>query len=170
MNTTHSGRSVAALSTFLILGAAGCGASGDGDRMREVAEVGTAVMTFDLERTTHVFERVETGGVQTVLSDDGDGEQVRLIRAHLAEEAERFAHGDFHDPSMIHGSDMAGLHMLVEGHEELTITYRDVERGGVIDYRSDDPQLVEGIHLWFDAQLRDHGEHAQGDMEGHDER
>ena len=157
-----------ALSTLLVLVAAGCGASGDGEHMREVAEVGAAVMPFDLERTTHVFQRVEAGGIQTVLSDDDDAEQIRLIRAHLAEEAERFARGDFHDPSMIHGSDMAGLHMLVEGHERMTVAYRDVKGGGVIDYRSDDPQLVEAIHLWFDAQLRDHGEHAQGDMEGHD--
>lgn len=34
---------------------------------------------------------------------------VALIRSHLAEEAERFARGDFHDPAMIHGDDMAGL-------------------------------------------------------------
>jgi len=28
----------------------------------------------------------------------------------LAEEAQRFSQVDFHDPQMIHGEDMAGLH------------------------------------------------------------
>jgi hypothetical protein len=118
-------------------------------------------MPFDLDRTTHVFEPMEGGGLQTVLSDDSDPEQVTLIRTHLAEEAERFARGDFHDPSMIHGEDMAGLHALVMGHDRLTVTYHDVERGGEIRYESRDPQLVDAIHTWFEAQTRDHGDHAQ---------
>ena len=168
MNTTANRRWTTAFLTLLALPSLGCGGPDEDARLREVAEVGAAVMPFDLERTTHVFERVETGGVQTVLSDDGDAEQIRLIREHLSEEAERFARGDFHDPSMIHGPDMAGLHALVEGHDRMTVTYRDVESGGVIDYRSDDPTLVEAIHRWFDAQLSDHGDHAQGAMDGHD--
>ncbi|MGW8281776.1 MAG: aspartate carbamoyltransferase [Gemmatimonadota bacterium] len=130
-------------------------------RRAEVAEAGAEVMPFDLERSTHFFEKLEDGGLQTVLSDDEDVEQVALIRTHLAEEAERFARGDFHDPSMIHGENMAGLHALVTGHDRLTITYQDVPDGGEIRYESRDPQLVDAIHVWFEAQVRDHGEHAQ---------
>lgn len=118
-------------------------------------------MPFDLDATTHVFEKLEDGGRQTVVADDDDPEQVALIRAHLSEEAERFARGDFHDPAMIHGDDMAGLHALMAGHERVTVTYGDVERGAEIRYRSEDPALVEAVHQWFDAQLRDHGEHAR---------
>ena len=131
------------------------------ERRREVAVAGSAVMPFDLDRTTHVFEKTEYGGVQTVSSDDGDPDQVALIRDHLASEAERFARGDFHDPEMIHGADMAGMHRLVTGHERLVITYSDVDAGGQIRYSSDDASLIEAVHLWFDAQLRDHGAHAQ---------
>lgn len=118
-------------------------------------------MPFDLDRTTHFFEPMEDGGLQTILSDDGDVEQVDLIRAHLAEEAERFARGDFHDPSMIHGENMAGLHALVTGHERLSVSYDDVDLGGEIRYGSRDAELVDAIHEWFEAQVRDHGEHAQ---------
>lgn len=130
-------------------------------RQAEVAAVGAAVMPFDLDRTTHFFEPMEDGGLQTILSDDGDVEQVDLIRAHLAEEAERFARGDFHDPSMIHGENMAGLHALVTGHERLSVSYDDVDLGGEIRYGSRDAELVDAIHEWFEAQVRDHGEHAQ---------
>lgn len=146
------------LLAFLV---AACGGPGPDARQAEVAEAGADVMPFDLEASTHVFEKGERGGVQTVVADGDDAEQVRLIRAHLREEAERFARGDFHDPAAIHGDDMAGLHALVTGHERLSITYRDVERGGEIRYASDDPALVTAIHQWFDAQVRDHGDHAQ---------
>ena len=143
-----------------------CGGPSGGEsdleqRRAEVARDGAAVMPFDLERTTHVFEKHDGGGRQTVLADLDAPEQVAPIRRHLAEEAERFARGDFHDPEMVHGDDMAGLHSLVTGYEGLTITYRDVDRGAEIEYTSEDPELITAIHLWFDAQLRDHGDHAQ---------
>ena len=130
-------------------------------RQDSVAAVGRQVMPFDLDRTTHVFQKTESGGLQHVFSDDGDAEQIRLVRAHLEEEAAKFAQGDFHDPEMIHGNDMAGLHALVMGFERLVIVYSDTEEGGQISYSSEDAGLVTAIHEWFDAQLSDHGHHAQ---------
>ena len=67
-------------------------------RLAEVAAMGAQVMPFDLERTTHIFEKRDNGGLQQVVSDDGDTLQVELIRAHLAEEVERFGKGDFQTP------------------------------------------------------------------------
>lgn len=151
-------RSSVAVLMFL---ACACADTAEEGRQDEVAAVGAEVMPFDLDRSTHVFAVTERGGVQTVRSDDGDAEQVDLIRAHLREEAERFARGDFHDPSMIHGEDMPGLHALVLGHERITVAYRDVELGGEIRYESSDEELVQALHTWFAAQLSDHGEHAQ---------
>jgi hypothetical protein len=130
-------------------------------RQAEVAEAGRAVMPFDLDATTHAFAKREDGGVQTVVADAADPQQIALVRAHLAEEAERFARGDFHGPAMIHGDSMPGLHALMIGHERLRITYREIERGAEIRYTSEDPILITAIHQWFDAQLRDHGQHAQ---------
>jgi len=149
------------LATSAVLLAAACSAPDLPRRQAEVAEAGARVMPFDLDATTHVFEKVESGGVQSVVADSDDAVQIELVRAHLLEEAQRFARGDFHDPAMIHGEDMAGLHELVMGHERLSVTYRDVARGGEIRYISQDPALVDAIHRWFDAQLVDHGEHAQ---------
>jgi len=108
----------------LAIGAGACGEAELEERQAEVAEAGSAVMPFDLDASTHVFEKLENGGLQTVVADTEDPEQVALIRAHLADEAERFARGDFHDPAMIHGADMPGLHALVVGHDRIEITYR----------------------------------------------
>jgi hypothetical protein len=118
-------------------------------------------MPFDLDATTHIFEKLEDGGLQTVIADSEDPEQISRIREHLSEEAERFARGDFHDPAKIHGEDMPGLHVLVMGHDRLRVHYEDVVRGAEIRYSSDDPAIVQALHEWFDAQLTDHGEHAQ---------
>ena len=145
----------------VLLALAGCGPA-EADRQAEVAERGADVMPFDLDRTTHIFEKLDSGGLQQVITDDGDAEQIRLIREHLAEEAERFQNGDFHDPAMIHGDDMAGLHELVTGADQLTITYSEIDGGGQIVYGAEDADLVGAIHAWFDQQVSDHGAHAEG--------
>lgn len=130
-------------------------------RQDSVAEMGSQVMPFDLAVTTHVFNKTETGGLQQVVSDADDPEQVRLIREHLAEEAERFQQGDFQDPGAIHGDEMPGLNELINGYQGIDIEYREIGTGAEILYESEDPQLVEALHAWFDVQLRDHGPHAQ---------
>jgi len=151
------------LAVLAIVAATACSGEGgaDADRQSEVAARGADVMPFDLDATTHVFEKTADGGIQQVLADEDDPVQVRLIREHLGEEAARFESGDFHDPEMIHGAEMPGLHDLVQGHDRLVIEYREIERGAEILYSSADADLVSALHLWFDAQVSDHGEHAQ---------
>ncbi|HEX6424879.1 MAG TPA: hypothetical protein VFZ79_15455 [Acidimicrobiales bacterium] len=151
-----------------LLAPAAC-ASGDGDnasdladRRAEVAERGAAVMPFDLDATTHVFEPRDDGLVQHVVVDDpGDAEQVALVREHLTGEVERFAAGDFGDPAAIHGHDMPGLAELEGGHEEIDVRYAEMPEGGRIDYTTDDPDLVAALHAWGEAQVSDHGAHAE---------
>jgi hypothetical protein len=137
--------------------------SGDDDSSRqdEVAARGAQVMPFDLETTTHVFDKTGTGGVQTVRAhDDADDEQIPLIRAHLAEEAEAFASGDYDDPMAIHGDEMPGLAVLRADPDAVEVVYAEQPDGATITYTSTDPELVDAIHRWFDAQLADHGDHA----------
>ena len=132
-------------------------------RQAEVAERGADVMPFALDETTHEFRPSPDGGVQTVVADEGaDGKQVDLIRGHLREEAQRFRRGDFSDPAAIHGQQMPGLQALSDRAGEIDITYTDVADGGRITYVTEDPGLVEALHHWFDAQLRDHGHDAVG--------
>ena len=130
------------------------------DRQVQVAERGAEVMPFDLERTTHIFTKLDNGGLQQVLSDDNDVNQIKLIREHLAEEADRFSQGDFHDPEMIHNAGMAGLHALTMGADRLTIVYSDADSGGQILYTTEDADLASALHAWFDQQVSDHGSHA----------
>ncbi len=137
-------------------------------RQEEIAEKGAEVMPFDLEETTHVFRKTETGGVQEVVADDpNDAEQVALIRGHLEEEAAAFRRGDLSDPSEIHGEEMPGLKELEAGAEEMDIRYSDLPDGAKIEYETGDPALVAALHDWFDAQRSDHGDHAEDESSGH---
>lgn len=144
-------------------GAVAVVALGDDDRSREdaVAERGAKVMPFSLKATTHVFDATATGGTQRVVANDPrDGEQIRLVREHLREEAAAFKRGDFGDPASIHGEDMPGLAALQAGFERIEVSYRDLPDGAAIVYRTDDRTLAAAVADWFDAQLRDHGADA----------
>ncbi|MDP9843761.1 hypothetical protein [Streptosporangium lutulentum] len=131
-------------------------------RQAEIAARSRTVMPFDLERTTHRFAKSATGGVQTVTSEDpADIEQVALIREHLTEEAAGFGKGDYGDPASIHGTDMPGLRELEQGHGRVDIRYTELPAGARITYTTSDAPLVTALHAWFDAQVTDHGQHAE---------
>ena len=138
----------------------GCHTEREG-RQQEVAMRGEHVMPFDLDRSTHVFEKSIEGGKQTIVSDDNDPDQIVLIQHHLAEIAAAFSRGDFSGPAFIHGSEMAGLQMLADHYEQLTIEYASLAKGGMITYTTNNDSVKEALHIWFDAQVTDHGDHAR---------
>jgi hypothetical protein len=154
---------VAGLVMALVAGAAACGGSGDdAERRAEVAQRGRSVMPFDLERTTHRFAKSADGGVQTVVGDDpGDQNQIRLIREHLTKEFTAFRRGDFGDPASIHGTSMPGLKTLSQGYSRIRMSYENVQNGARVTFSTDDAGLVKALHAWFDAQVSDHGQHAE---------
>jgi hypothetical protein len=139
---------------------AACGGSG-ASRQDEVAQRGAEVMPFDLDATTHRFDPTDDGLEQTVVADDpGDGEQVALIRQHLADEAERFRTGDYSDPAAIHGDAMPGLAELEAGAAAVDVELTDVADGARLTFTTSDPALVDALHRWGAAQTMDHADHA----------
>ncbi len=79
-------------------------------RLDEVAQRGRHVMPFELDQTTHIFSKTDTGGIQQVVVKNPDNiEQIKLIRTHLAKITREFQQGQFSDPTKIHGSNMPGL-------------------------------------------------------------
>lgn len=159
------GRYIAPLSIAVAL--SGCGGHAKQDhtaslaaKQAEVAERGRAVMPFDLDRTMHHFKKLASGGVQQLVSTDGDPQQIALIRQHLQTEALRFQQGNFSDPSSIHGDEMPGLEALAAGASRIEIRYAESPQGAQLTYATADPALVTVIHTWFDAQVREHGHHA----------
>jgi hypothetical protein len=156
---------VAVLAVALVAVTTACG-SGSGGRLAErqadVAERGARVMPFDLGATTHTFIKTEDGGRQIVVADDpGDGAQIELIQQHLREERANFARGDFDDPAAIHGHDMDGVAELQAGFADIGVDYTERPDGAELTYRTEDGDLVDALHAWFDRQVSDHGSHAE---------
>lgn len=131
-------------------------------RIDDVAQRGSHVMPFDLEQTTHVFTKTESGGVQQVIvKDKANTGQIKLIREHLTKIANEFRQGDFSNPAKIHGDTMPGLTELRKAKPgQLKIDFKELVDGAEIGYATDDSTLLKALHQWFDAQLRDHARHA----------
>ncbi|WP_445367787.1 aspartate carbamoyltransferase [Methylomonas sp. BW4-1] len=133
----------------------------DPSRLDEVQERGSHVMPFALEKTLHIFNKTDTGGIQQVIAKDAaDSQQIGLVRSHLSQLATHFAAGDFSGPQRIHGDDMPGLNALASAAGKVSFAYRELPNGAEIEYRSEDKQLIGAVHSYFDAQLSDHARHA----------
>lgn len=131
-------------------------------RLDEIAQKGVQIMPFNLDQTVHVFSKKEDGGLQQVVVKNQTATgQIKLIREHLNEIANKFKQGNFSDPSKLHGDNMPGLAMLKKAKPgEIKIIYTELPDGAQIVYSSDNPALIHAIHQWFDAQLSDHARHA----------
>lgn len=131
-------------------------------RLDEVERLGRHVMPFNLEQTLHVFSKIKTGGLQQVIVKDPLAkDQINLIREHLTQIAKDFKQSNFSDPEKIHGKDMPGLKALQAAKKgDISIQYQEIPEGAEILYTSDNLDLVNAIHQWFDAQLSDHARHA----------
>lgn len=137
----------------------------DEQRLDEIAERGSHVMPFDLEKTTHIFSKTDTGGIQQVIAKDkSDTEQINLIRSHLSAITKEFKQGNFSNPEKIHGASMPGLAELKTAKTgQITIEYKELPDGAEITYATHIEKLKLAIHQWFDAQLSDHARHAVPD-------
>lgn len=134
----------------------------DEKRLDEIAERGSHVMPFDLEKTTHIFNQTPNGGVQQVIAKNkSDTGQISLIRAHLSEIYNEFKQGNFSNPEKIHGKDMPGLAELKAAQpEQIKFEYEELPDGAQITYSTKVEKLKRAIHQWFEAQLSDHARHA----------
>lgn len=131
------------------------------DREQMVHEMGKNVMPFALEKTRHIFEMTERGGIQdVVVKDAADTAQIRLIRQHLMHEAGMFGEGNFSDPMSLHGAQMPGVEQLSAAAGRVRVRYDTLPDGARITFSADDPVLVTAVHRWFGAQLSDHGADA----------
>lgn len=150
------GAAILAFAAFIL-----CDTGFSQTRQEHVHHNAHKVMPFDISKAVHIFKMTESGGTQSVVAKNPDDhDQIRLIRRHLSQEAEKFQRGDFSDPARLHGASMPGLRELQAGAPRLKISYTDVPAGGAIEFDTSDIQLITAVHRWFGAQLSEHGRDA----------
>lgn len=134
----------------------------------EVRQHMQQVAPYALDQTLQTFSKTVHGGVQHVVAKSSDNtRQIKLIQAHLLKLANEFRNGDFSATERVHGAGMPGLTQLkMAKTDDIKFEYKSLENGAQIHYSTEYPQFVQALHLWFDAQLKDHGsdvipEHSQ---------
>jgi hypothetical protein len=138
---------LAVLITFGVLSTTGLFTPAVPTRQAMVHTTGSQVMPFDLNKTTHIFDMTDTGGVQrVVVKNPTDADQIVLVQQHLQHETMQFRAGNFTDPTSIHGVEMPGLRDLSAGAAKVTVEYRALPNGAQITYTTQDAHLVTAIH------------------------
>lgn len=133
-------------------------------QQEHVHQMAHSVMPFDMSKTVHIFKMTESGGVQrVVIRDAGDTDQIAFIQQHLKFEADKFRHGDYSDPAMLHGAGMPGLKDLQAGASDIKVSYTALSMGAEITFETTDIHLLTAIHRWFGAQLSEHGADAKAE-------
>lgn len=126
-------------------------------KQEHVHQMAHSVMPFDISKVTHVFKMTESGGIQRVIAKDPEAmNQILLIQQHIQHEAEKFKHGDYSDPAMLHGAEMSGLKDLQSGSSHITVSYAPLPTGAEITFETTDLYLLTALHRWFGAQLSEH--------------
>ncbi|WP_333875820.1 aspartate carbamoyltransferase [Methylobacter sp.] len=117
------------------------------------------VVPYSLDQTLQTFTKTVHGGIQHVVAKSPDNtKQIKLIQEHLLKIANAFRKGDFSTTESVHGADMPGLAQLkLAKTDDIKFEYKALENGAQIHYSTEYPQFIQALHLWFDAQLKDHG-------------
>ena len=133
-------------------------------KQEQVHHMSYQVMPFDMSKTIHVFKMTELGGVQKVLARNAnETDQILLIRQHLGHEAEMFKHGNYSDPTKLHGHDMPGIAELRANPSKVKVSYSELPEGAQIVFETKDLSMLTAIHRWFGAQLSEHGADAKAE-------
>ncbi|MGP8307705.1 hypothetical protein [Vibrio sp. YIC-376] len=133
-------------------------------KQEQVHHMSHQVMPFDMSKTIHVFKMTDSGGVQKVLARNSqETDQILLIRQHLIHEAEMFKHGNYSDPTKLHGGDMPGITELSSNTPKVKVSYSELPEGAQIIFETKDLSMVTAIHRWFGAQLSEHGSDAKAE-------
>lgn len=129
-------------------------------RQSQVHNVGQQIMEFDLTNSIHIFTSTTSGGKLTVLAKTPSKTLIFSIQNHLAKVSEGFKFGNYTDPSLIHGISMPGLSTMKRDFKNILVIYQKEKAGGTIKFFSKNDRDIQAIHLWFAAQLNDHGADA----------
>ena len=120
------------------------------------------VMPFNMNNVTHYFLDTKSGGILKIKAKNPeDTVQIKLIRDHLKKEHALFSKGNFADPETLHGMNMPGLKILSSSKDKYKVAYKELFDGAQLTFTSEDPKVIKALHIWFAAQLRDHGKDAK---------
>ncbi|MGZ5029254.1 MAG: aspartate carbamoyltransferase [Methylobacter sp.] len=116
-------------------------------------------LPYAVDQALEGFAKMANGGImQIVVKSTNDSQQIKLMQQYLRQTAEEYGKGDFSSTERFHGTDMPGLaQMKAAKAGEIKYQYKALNNGGQIVFSTEDAQLLNALHAWIDAQIKEHG-------------
>ena len=118
---------------------------------------GAHAMGFDQTRTTHHFYLYEDGGgIEVIVNDPKDKENLTAIRSHLPHLVTMFGGGDFSMPGFIHDRPVPGSDVMAKHKDRIVYAYEEIPGGGRVRVATRVAGALKGIHDFMRFQITDH--------------
>jgi len=116
-------------------------------------------LPYKVDRAMEGFARTETGGIMQIVAKSADDtQQIKFMQQYLRQTAAEYSKGDFSSTEKFHGTDMPGLAQMKSAKANaIQYEYKALKNGGQIIFSTEDPQLLNSLHAWMDAQVKEHG-------------
>lgn len=125
--------------------------------LKTVNEQGYKAMGFSHEKTTHHFRLFANGGaIEVTANSSQDSESRDQIRKHLGHIAQMFGSGNFDTPMLTHGKTPPGVPVLQKLKAEVSYTFEEIENGGRVRIKTNNPEALLGLYEFLRFQISDH--------------
>jgi hypothetical protein len=117
------------------------------------------LLPYAVDQALEGFAKTADGGIMQIVAKSADDtQQIKRMQQYLRQTAEEYGKGDFSSTERFHGTDMPGLaQMKAAKAGEIKYEYKALNNGGQIVFSTEDPQLLNALHDWMDAQIKEHG-------------
>lgn len=135
----------------------------------ENAPASSQRVPYDTQQTLESFSKTVHGGIMHIVAKSADDtQQIKLIQQYLRQTAAEYKKNDFSSTERFHGSDMPGLALMKSAKtDDIRYEYKALPNGGQIHFSTEYPHLLNALHNWFDAQIKEHGNVALPEHEQH---
>ena len=141
----------------IVLSATALASAQSQDHHAQMMARGEHAMGFDQTRTTHHFYLYEDGGgIEVIVNDPRDKENLTAIRSHLPHLVTMFGSGDFSLPGFIHDRPVPGADVMAQHKDRLAYAYEEIPGGGRVRMTSAVAGAVKGVHDFMRFQITDH--------------
>jgi hypothetical protein len=116
-------------------------------------------LPYAVDQALEGFAKTADGGIMQIIAKSADdAQQITRMQQYLRQTAEEYKKGDFSYTERFHGTNMPGLaQMKAAKAGEIKYQYKALNNGGQIVFSTEDPQLLNALHAWIDAQIKEHG-------------